>query len=147
VPEAFTGTLRDYGRCATVTELDYCAMETSQLVAIFGQLTMRGQRTAFSGSSARRCWAADRAPHFPQCVRDRAGGHGQNDIDLPPWAVAAARAGFSTLLFDAKGDLAQDLREPIFAAGSRVVIFSTSPEQRSGTGTSWMRSSSSPTDG
>jgi len=128
----FTGTLRDYGRCATSPSLTYCAMETSQI--------------------GRYLWPADdargNAPLFLGAPRDAAGqptehlifrnvcvtapvGTGKTTSIFRPWAVAAARAGFSTLLFDAKGDLAQDLREPIFAAGSRVVIFSTSPEQRS----------------
>ena len=58
-------------------------------------------------------------------------GMGKSYSIFRPWAVAAARSKFSTLVFDPKGDLTQDLREPVFAAGNRVVIFSTSPEQPS----------------
>jgi type IV secretory pathway TraG/TraD family ATPase VirD4 len=58
-------------------------------------------------------------------------GMGKSYSIFRPWAVSAARSGFSTLVFDPKGDLTQDLREPVFAAGNRVVIFSTSPEQPS----------------
>jgi type IV secretory pathway TraG/TraD family ATPase VirD4 len=58
-------------------------------------------------------------------------GMGKSYSIFRPWAVSAARAGFSTLVFDPKGDLTQDLREPVFAAGNRVVVFSTSPEQPS----------------
>src|SRR4029077_7795379 len=58
-------------------------------------------------------------------------GMGKSYSIFRPWAVSAARSKFSTLVFDPKGDLTQDLREPVFAAGNRVVIFSTSPEQPS----------------
>src|SRR5204863_8339330 len=58
-------------------------------------------------------------------------GMGKSFSIFRPWSIAAARAGYSTLVFDPKGELTQELREPVFAAGNRVVIFSTSPEQPS----------------
>jgi type IV secretory pathway TraG/TraD family ATPase VirD4 len=58
-------------------------------------------------------------------------GMGKSYSIFRPWAVSAARAGFSTFVFDPKGDLAPALHEPVFAAGNRVVVFSSSPEQPS----------------
>jgi hypothetical protein len=132
VPESFTGTLRDYSRCAAPDEL----------------------RAIGSGDFplGRYLWPADpgrtEAPLFLGAPRDATGqpaehlifrnvcvtapvGMGKSYSIFRPWTAAAARAGFSTLVFDPKGDLSQDLRAPVFAAGNRVVVFSTSPEQPS----------------
>jgi type IV secretory pathway TraG/TraD family ATPase VirD4 len=132
VPEAFSGTLRDYSRCAAPHDV--------------------GNLSSGDFPLGRYLWPGDNAtasaPLFLGAPRDefgRAGEHlifrnvcvtapvgmGKSYSIFRPWSVAAARAGFSTLIFDPKGDLTQDLRDAAFSAGNRVVIFSTSPEQPS----------------
>jgi Type IV secretory system Conjugative DNA transfer len=131
-PEAFTGTLRDYGRCAAVDDLDALREGDFPL--------------------GRYLWPAEDAhgsvPLFLGAPRDASGkptehlmfrnvcvtapvGSGKTYSVFRPWAVAAARAGFSTLVFDPKGDLAPTLAEPVYNAGNRVVVIATSPEQPS----------------
>jgi type IV secretory pathway TraG/TraD family ATPase VirD4 len=131
-PPSFTGTLRDYSRCAALDELD--ALRAGEFPL------------------GRYLWPADAAtgtvPLFLGAPRDAGGrelehlifrnvcvtapvGSGKTYSIFRPWAIAAARAGFSTLVFDPKGDLAPVLAEPIFNAGNRVVVLASSPEQPS----------------
>lgn len=132
VPEAFTGTLRDYSRCATIPDVN----------------ALRGGDFPLGRYLLATDAATGSVPLFLGAPRDANGqptehlifrnvcvtapvGMGKSYSIFRPWSVAAAQAGFSTLIFDPKGDLTQDLREPVFASGNRVVIFSTSPEQPS----------------
>jgi hypothetical protein len=131
VPDAFTGTLRDYSRCAGVDEVDALRQGDFPLGRyLWPAEGSAGTRPLFLGAPE-----SDGQPGEPLIFRNvlvtAPVGTGKTTSIFRPWAVAAARAGFSTLLFDAKGDLAQALRQALFAAGSRVVIFSTSPEQAS----------------
>jgi hypothetical protein len=131
-PDSFSGTLRDYSRCATVADVAPLRDGDFPLGRyLWPEADARGSVPLFLG-----------APHDARgqqlehlifrnvCVTAPV-GMGKSYSIFRPWSVAAARAGFSSLVFDPKGDLTQDLREPVFAAGNRVVIFSTSPEQAS----------------
>jgi Type IV secretory system Conjugative DNA transfer len=128
VPEAFTGTLRDYSRCAGLDDLDGLRQGEFPLGRyLWPAEGSSGTLPLFLGTPETN----GEPLIFRNVLVTAPVGTGKTTSIFRPWAVAAARAGFSTLLFDAKGDLAQTLREPLFAAGTRVVIFSTSPEQAS----------------
>lgn len=131
-PEAFSGTLRDYSRCATVEDLAQLRAGEFPLGRyLWPSAEARGSVPLYLGAPRDdRGQALEHLIFRNVCVTAPV-GMGKSYSIFRPWAVAAARAGFSTLVFDPKGDLTQDLREPVFAAGNRVVIFSTSPEQPS----------------
>ncbi len=126
-PESFTGTLRDYSRCATLA--DVSALRSGDFPLgqyLWPAADAHGTAPLFLGSPS----GAEHLMFRNVCVTAPV-GMGKSYSIFRPWAVSAARAHFSTLVFDPKGDLTADLREPVFAAGNRVVIFSTSPEQPS----------------
>ena len=132
VPEAFTGSLRDYSRCASVQ--DTAALHVGDFPLgryLWPAEGAEGGTPLFLGAPLDA--HGEPAEHliFRNVCVTAPVGMGKTYSIFQPWATAAARAGFSTLLFDPKGDLAQVVREPVFAAGNRVVIFSTSPEQQS----------------
>ncbi len=132
VPDAFSGTLRDYSRCAALGEV------TSLRAGDFPLGSYLSPSAATDGGAPLFLGAPREAGGPPSehlifrnvCVTAPV-GMGKSYSIFRPWSAAAARAGFSTLIFDPKGDLTQDLRASVFAAGNRVVIFSTSPEQPS----------------
>jgi type IV secretory system conjugative DNA transfer VirD4/TraG family protein len=131
-PEAFSGTLRDYSRCAKLDDLRQLREGDFPLGRyLWPSLDAHGSAALFLGAPHDdRGHALEHLMFRNVCVTAPV-GMGKSYSIFRPWAVSAARAGFSTLVFDPKGDLTQDLREPVFAAGNRVVIFSTSPEQPS----------------
>ena len=128
-PEQFAGALRDYSRCASLDELQPLRHGDLPLGRyLWPADNSVGQVPLFLGTGG--------DPHAEHlifrnvCVTAPVGS-GKTHSIFRPWAVAAAQAGFSTLVFDPKGDLAPALRDPLFAAGSRVVVLATSPEQPS----------------
>jgi hypothetical protein len=131
-PEAFTGTLRDYSRCATLEDVKQLLGGDFPLGRyLWPSIDAHGTSPLFLG--APRDVRGQEQEHliFRNVCVTAPVGMGKSYSIFRPWAVAAARSGFSTFIFDPKGDLTQDLREPVFASGNRVVIFSTSPEQPS----------------
>jgi hypothetical protein len=131
-PDSFTGTLRDYSRCASLDDVSQLRTGDFPLGRyLWPSLDARGTLPLFLGSPHDNAGQALEHLMFRNVCVTAPVGMGKSYSIFRPWAVAAARAGFSTLVFDPKGDLTQDLREPVFAAGNRVVIFSTSPEQPS----------------
>ena len=131
-PDSFTGTLRDYSRCATLDDVAPLREGDFPLGRYLRpQSDAHGSVPLFVG--APRDARGQQLEHlmFRNVCVTAPVGMGKSYSIFRPWAVAAARGKFSTLVFDPKGDLTQDLREPVFAAGNRVVIFSTSPEQPS----------------
>jgi Type IV secretory system Conjugative DNA transfer len=131
-PEVFTGTLRDYSRCASLDDLG--ALRQGELPLgryLWPVENGRGSVPLFLGAPRDASGAPSEHLIFRNVCVTAPVGSGKTYSIFRPWAVAAARAGFSTLIFDPKGDLAPVLREPLFAAGSRVVIIGTSPEQAS----------------
>jgi hypothetical protein len=131
-PESFTGTLRDYSRCATVEEVTPLREGDFPLGRyLWPETNAHGSVPLFLG--APRDARGQELEHlmFRNVCVTAPVGMGKSYSIFRPWAISAARSKFSTLVFDPKGDLTQDLREPVFAAGNRVVIFSTSPEQPS----------------
>jgi hypothetical protein len=132
VPEAFSGTLRDYSRCASLDDLSSLRGGDFPLGRyLWPSDDARGTVPLFLGAPRDSRGQATEHLIFRNVCVTAPVGMGKSYSIFRPWAVSAARAGFSTLVFDPKGDLTQDLREPVFAAGNRVVIFSTSPEQPS----------------
>jgi hypothetical protein len=131
-PDAFTGTLRDYSRCATVGDVGLLRSGDFPLGRyLWPAADAHGSVPLFLGAPHNaRGQELEHLIFRNVCVTAPV-GMGKSYSIFRPWSVAAARAGFSSLVFDPKGDLTQDLREPVFAAGNRVVIFSTSPEQPS----------------
>ena len=131
-PDAFTGTLRDYSRCATVGDVGPLRSGDFPLGRyLWPAADAHGSVPLFLGAPHNaRGQELEHLIFRNVCVTAPV-GMGKSYSIFRPWSVAAARAGFSSLVFDPKGDLTQDLREPVFAAGNRVVIFSTSPEQPS----------------
>ncbi|MBI4322536.1 MAG: type IV secretory system conjugative DNA transfer family protein [Chloroflexi bacterium] len=132
IPESFTGTLRDYSRCAVLSELGALRQGDFPIGRyLWPAEGARGTTPLYLG--APRDAAGKPSEHliFRNVCVTAPVGMGKTFSIFRPWAMAAARAGFSSLIFDAKGDLAQLLRRPVYDAGSRVVIFSTSPEQPS----------------
>ena len=130
VPDKFTGTLRDYSRCAPLDQLADLAHGDLPIGRyLWPAGTARGTVPLFLGAPLDE--SGKRVEHLMLrnvCVTAPIGS-GKTYSIFRPWAVAAASAGFSTVVFDPKGDLAPMLREPLFAAGSRVVVLGTSPEQ------------------
>jgi len=132
VPEVFTGTLRDYSRCAALDELG--ALRQGELPLgryLWPVENGRGSVPLFLGAPRDASGTPSEHLIFRNVCVTAPVGSGKTYSIFRPWAVAAARAGFSTLIFDPKGDLAPVLREPLFASGCRVVIIGTSPEQPS----------------
>jgi type IV secretory system conjugative DNA transfer VirD4/TraG family protein len=132
VPEVFTGTLRDYSRCAALDELG--ALRQGELPLgryLWPVENGRGSVPLFLGAPRDASGTPSEHLIFRNVCVTAPVGSGKTHSIFRPWAVAAARAGFSTLIFDPKGDLAPVLREPLFASGNRVVIIGTSPEQPS----------------
>jgi hypothetical protein len=131
-PDAFTGTLRDYSRCATLDELDVLRHGDLPLGRYLWPVgDTRGSVPLFLGKPPDSSGQPGEHLIFRNVCVTAPVGSGKTYSIFRPWAVAAARAGFSTLVFDPKGDLAPALREPLFASGSRVVVLGTSPEQPS----------------
>ncbi|MBV9325346.1 MAG: type IV secretory system conjugative DNA transfer family protein, partial [Chloroflexi bacterium] len=131
-PESFTGTLRDYSRCASVEDVTPLRAGDFPLGRyLWPEADAHGSVSLFLGSPRDAQGQALEHLMFRNVCVTAPVGMGKTYSIFRPWAVAAARGKFSTLVFDPKGDLTQDLREPVFAAGNRVVIFSTSPEQPS----------------
>jgi Type IV secretory system Conjugative DNA transfer len=131
-PRDFTGTLRDYSRCARLDELDALGRGDLPLGRYLWPVgNTRGTLPLFLGAPREASGARGEHLIFRNVCVTAPIGSGKTHSIFRPWAVAAARAGFSTLVFDPKGDLAPMLREPLFAAGSRVVVLGTSPEQPS----------------
>jgi len=131
-PSDFAGTLRDYSRCATLDELDPLRQGDLPLGKyLWPAEGARGSASLFLGAPLEASGEAGEHLIFRNVCVTAPVGSGKTYSIFRPWAVAAAQAGFSTLVFDPKGDLAPFLREPLFAAGSRVVVLSTSPEQAS----------------
>jgi len=132
IPEAFIGALRDYSRCAALDELARLRSGDFPLGRyLWPAEHALGGVPLFLGAPLESDGSPSEHLIFRNVCVTAPVGTGKSTSIFRPWAVAAARAGFSTLVFDPKGDLCQDLRQPIFAAGNRVVIFSTSPEQPS----------------
>jgi hypothetical protein len=131
-PDSFSGTLRDYSRCASLEDVSALRGGDFPLGRyLWPSVDARGNVPLFLG--APRDASGQESEHlmFRNVCVTAPVGMGKSYSIFRPWAVSAARAGFSTLVFDPKGDLTQDLREPVFSAGNRVVVFSTSPEQPS----------------
>jgi type IV secretory pathway TraG/TraD family ATPase VirD4 len=131
-PRDFSGTLRDYSRCANIDDL--AALLHGDLPLgryLWPSEGARGSVPLFLGTP--RGSGGEPGEHlmFRNVCVTAPIGSGKTYSIFRPWAVAAAHAGFSTLVFDPKGDLAPTLRDPLFAAGSRVVVLGTSPEQPS----------------
>jgi Type IV secretory system Conjugative DNA transfer len=132
IPDAFTGTLRDYSRCANADDLSPLGIGDFPLGRfLWPAEDARGTSPLFLGAPREQNGRLGEHLIFRNVCVTAPVGAGKSYSIFRPWAVAAARAGFSTLVFDPKGDLFPDLREPVFEAGNRVVIFSTSPEQPS----------------
>ena len=131
-PSDFSGTLRDYSRCASLDELNALGQGELPLGSYLWPVEhARGSVPLFLGAPRGPSGEPGEPLIFRNVCVTAPIGSGKTYSIFRPWAVAAARAGFSTLVFDPKGDLAPVLREPIFAAGSRVVVLATSPEQAS----------------
>jgi hypothetical protein len=131
-PESFTGTLRDYSRCANVEDVTPLRDGDFPLGRyLWPEQDAHGSVPLYLGAPRDTSGQALEHLIFRNVCVTAPVGMGKTYSIFRPWAVAAARSKFSTLVFDPKGDLTQDLREPVFAAGNRVVIFSTSPEQPS----------------
>ncbi|MBV9356131.1 MAG: type IV secretory system conjugative DNA transfer family protein [Chloroflexi bacterium] len=131
-PESYTGTLRDYSRCAALAEVARLREGDFPLGRyLWPSDAARGTVPLALGSPMDDAGRPSEHLIFRNVCVTAPVGTGKTYSIFQPWAVAAARAGFSTLVFDAKGDLAAALTKPVFDAGSRVVIFSTSPEQPS----------------
>jgi hypothetical protein len=131
-PESFTGTLRDYSRCASVEDVTPLREGDFPLGRyLWPEQDAHGSVPLYLGAPRDTSGQALEHLMFRNVCVTAPVGMGKTYSIFRPWAVAAARSKFSTLVFDPKGDLTQDLREPVFAAGNRVVIFSTSPEQPS----------------
>ena len=132
VPDAFTGTLRDYSRCATLGEV--AALRNGDFPLgryLWPAETATSTAPLFLGAPIEASGRPGEHLIFRNVCVTAPVGMGKSYSIFRPWSIAAARAGFSTLVFDPKGDLTQNLREAVFSAGNRVVIFSTSPEQPS----------------
>jgi hypothetical protein len=132
VPATFTGSLRDYSRCAALDDLD--ALRTGEFPLgryLWPSKHAHGSASLFLGAPL----GADGVPSEHLVFRNVCVigpvGTGKSFSVLRPWAFAAARARYSTFVFDPRGDLARDLPPSLSAAGSHVVVFSTSPEQES----------------
>jgi hypothetical protein len=131
-PESFSGTLRDYSRCANVEDVAPLRDGDFPLGRyLWPAPDAHGSVPLFLGAPRDTRGHAQEHLMFRNVCVTAPVGMGKSYSIFRPWAVSAARSKFSTLVFDPKGDLTQDLREPVFAAGNRVVIFSTSPEQPS----------------
>jgi Type IV secretory system Conjugative DNA transfer len=132
VPEIFTGVLRDYSRCAGLDDLESLRSGEFPLGRYMWPADdSHGTVPLFLGAPVEPTGQPGEPLIFRNVCVTAPVGSGKTYSIFRPWAVAAARAGFSTLVFDPKGDLAPALREPLFAAGSRVVVLATSPEQAS----------------
>ena len=132
VPDAFTGSLRDYSRCATLDDLGSLRKGEFPLGRyLWPGEQARGTLPLFLGAPREADGSASEHLIFRNVCVTAPVGMGKSFSIFRPWSIAAAQAGYSTLVFDPKGDLTEGLREPVFAAGNRVVIFSTSPEQPS----------------
>jgi Type IV secretory system Conjugative DNA transfer len=132
VPDAFTGSLRDYSRCATLDDVGQLRKGEFPLGRyLWPSEGAHGSLPLFLGSPREADGSAGEHLIFRNVCVTAPVGMGKSYSIFRPWATAAAQAGYSTLVFDPKGELTQDLREPVFSAGNRVVIFSTSPEQPS----------------
>jgi hypothetical protein len=132
VPEAFTGSLRDYSRCATLDDVD--ALRTGDFPLgryLWPTDPAHGTIPLFLGAPRSAGGSAGEHLLFRNVCVTAPVGAGKLFSILRPWAVAAAAASYSTFVFDPRGDLALDLRQPLLAAGSDVVVFSTRPEQES----------------
>lgn len=131
-PDSFTGSLRDYSRCATLDELANLHEGDFPIGRyLWPEEESRGTVPLYLGAPKDASGRPSEHLIFRNVCVTAPVGMGKTYSIFRPWSIAAARAGFSTMIFDAKGDLVQELRDPIFAAGNRVVIFSTSPEQPS----------------
>ena len=131
-PQSFSGALRDYSRCASLRDVGAIRAGEFPLGRyLWPAEGGEGSVPLFLGAPPDASGQPAEHLMFRNVCVTAPVGMGKTYSVFRPWAVAAARAGFSTLVFDAKGDLAPVLREPVFAAGNRVVIFSTSPEQGS----------------
>ena len=131
LPEQFGGVLRDYSRCAGLDDLDALREGDFPLGRyLWPAADTRGSAPLFLGALDATGQAGEHLIFRNVCVTAPVGS-GKTYSIFRPWALAAARAGFSTLVFDPKGDLAPALREPLFASGNRVVVLATSPEQPS----------------
>ncbi|MGI9148098.1 MAG: type IV secretory system conjugative DNA transfer family protein [Chloroflexota bacterium] len=132
VPHRFTGVLRDYSRCAGLDELE--ALRAGEFPLgryLWPAEGSHGSVPLFLGTPPDLSGNPAEPLIFRNVCVTAPIGSGKTYSIFRPWALAAARAGFSTLVFDPKGDLAPALREPLFATGSRVVVLATSPEQGS----------------
>ncbi len=132
IPDAFTGTLRDFSRCASLEDLG--AIESGDFPIgryLWPSEGSSGTVPLFLGAPRDASGKPSEHLMFRNVMVTAPVGMGKTYSIFRPWSIAAARAGFSTMIFDAKGDLAPILREPVFTAGNRVVIFSSSPEQAS----------------
>ncbi len=131
-PRDFTGTLRDYSRCATLDDLDALLQGDLPLGRyLWPAEDTQSKPSLFLGAPSGPSGRPGEHLMFRNVCVTAPVGSGKTYSIFRPWAIAAARAGFSTLVFDPKGDLAPVLRKPLFAAGSRVVVLGTSPEQPS----------------
>lgn len=132
IPDSFTGTLRDFSRCASLEDLGAIGAGDFPLGRyLWPSEDSTGTAPLYLGAPRDASGKPSEHLLFRNVMVTAPVGMGKTYSIFRPWAVAAARAGFSSLIFDAKGDLAPVLREPVFAAGNRVVIFSSSPEQAS----------------
>ena len=127
-PDEFTGTLRDYSRCAGLDDLDSLRAGEFPLGRyLWPSEGARGSARLFLGAPGQD---SEHLVFRNVCVTAPVGS-GKTWSIFRPWAVAAARAGFSTLVFDPKGDLTPTLKATLLASGQRVVVLGTSPEQES----------------
>ena len=127
-PDEFTGTLRDYSRCAGLDDLDSLRAGEFPLGRyLWPSEGARGSARLFLGAPGQD---SEHLGFRNVCVTAPVGS-GKTWSIFRPWAVAAARAGFSTLVFDPKGDLTPTLKATLLASGQRVVVLGTSPEQES----------------
>jgi type IV secretory pathway TraG/TraD family ATPase VirD4 len=127
-PDEFSGTLRDYSRCAGLDDLDSLRAGEFPLGRyLWPSEGARGSARLFLGAPGQD---SEHLVFRNVCVTAPVGS-GKTWSIFRPWAVAAARAGFSTLVFDPKGDLTPTLKATLLASGQRVVVLGTSPEQES----------------
>lgn len=131
-PDSFTGSLRDYSHCASLRDVAALREGDFPIGRYFWPADDgEGSVPLFLGAPMDEHGQPSEHLAFRNVCVTAPVGMGKTYSIFRPWAVSAAQVGFSTLIFDAKGDLAPVLRAPVFDAGNRVVIFSTSPEQGS----------------
>src|SRR5258708_32390598 len=120
VPDAFTGSLRDYSRCATLDDVAPLRKGEFPLGRyLWPSEGARGTLPLFLGAPREADGSASEHLIFRNVCVTAPVGMGKSFSIFRPWSIAAAQAGYSTLVFDAKGELTQELREPVFAAGNR----------------------------